>query len=159
MLTQNSNLPLIGGISFGIVILCVIALIVITLWEKWQNKKQTEALPSQEEKVVETDKKIINPQVYGMNVENTLKMLDMIVSQQTTYYVEYTMIIKDPIYVNDKTFEKAVTNIINNIYQILSPDYIDVLHHYFSPEGLVKYLYAIIYPVVVKVSLEKNKLK
>lgn len=159
MLTQNNNLPLIGGISFGIVILCVIALIVITLWEKWQNKKQTEALPSQEEKVVETDKKIINPQVYGMNVENTLKMLDMIVSQQTTYYVEYTMIIKDPIYVNDKTFEKAVTNIINNIYQILSPDYIDVLHHYFSPEGLVKYLYAIIYPVVVKVSLEKNKLK
>ncbi len=159
MLTQNSNLPLIGGISFGIVILCVITLIGITIWEKWQNKKQTEALPSQEEKVVETDKKIINPQVYGMNVENTLKMLDMIVTQQTSYYVEYTMIIKDPIYVNDKTFEKAVTNIINNIYQILSPDYIDVLHHYFSPEGLVKYLYAIIYPVVVKVSLEKNKLK
>lgn len=159
MLTQNSNLPLIGGISFGIVILCVIALIGITIWEKWQNKKQTEALPSQEEKVVETDKKIINPQIYGMNLENTLKMLDMIVSQQTNYYVEYTMIIKDPIYVNDKTFEKAVTNIINNIYEILSPDYIDVLHHYFSPEGLVKYLYAIIYPVVVKVSLEKNKLK
>lgn len=156
MLTQNNYLSTIGYISFGIAILCVISLIAINIWERRQYKKQTKELPSQEEKM---DKKIINPQIYGMNVENTIKILDMVVSQQTSYYVDYTMVIKDPIYVNDKTFEKAVRNIINNIYDMLSPDYLKVLHHYFSEEGLVKYLYATIYPVVVKVSLQKNKLK
>lgn len=103
--------------------------------------------------------KKINPQVYAMPMENTMAVLNDVVQQQLVYHLEYNIKAFGPAYINDKTLENVLREIITDIYAVLSPDYVELLNHYFSEDGLTTYIYRTIYPAVLQVSLQKNEIK
>jgi len=108
--------------------------------------------------VQETTKKI-NAQVYSIPIENVLAVLNDVVQQQLKYHLEMNIKQFGPAYINDKTFEKTMQAIIDDIYLVLSDDYKELLHQYFSQDGLTLYIYKTIHPVVLQISLEKNEIK